>query len=57
MKTLIQNAGGIVAGSPNAKTDYLIVGKAPGDKLKKAQKLGIAQLSESQLLELLESSK
>ena len=54
-KDLIQKAGGQVISSPNAKTDYVIVGKAPGDKLKKAQKLGIAQLSEAQFLKLLES--
>ncbi|NJQ97429.1 MAG: hypothetical protein HC784_06695 [Hydrococcus sp. CSU_1_8] len=52
---LIQKAGGSVAGSPNISTDYIVIGKAPGDKLKKAQKLGIPQLSETQFLELLKT--
>lgn len=52
-KDLIQEAGGTLTSSPSAKTDYVLVGKAPGDKLKKAQKLGIAQLSEPQFLKLL----
>jgi epidermal growth factor receptor substrate 15 len=52
-KVQIQAAGGSVTHSPSSKTDYVVVGKAPGEKLKKAQKLGIAQLSEAQLLKLL----
>lgn len=52
-KTLIQEAGGIVTSSPSSKTDYVLVGKSPGDKLKKAQKLGISQLTESKFLTLL----
>ena len=52
-KVQIQAAGGTVTHSPSSKTDYVVVGKAPGEKLKKAQKLGIAQLSEAQLLKLL----
>ncbi len=54
-KTIIQTKGGSVTSSPSSKTDFVVVGKAPGDKLKKAQKLGIPQLSESQFLTLLES--
>lgn len=53
-KALIQNAGGKVANSVSSKTDYLVVGEEAGSKLTKAQELGIAQLSEAQLLELLE---
>ena len=52
-KTLIQDAGGIVTSSPSSKTNYVLVGKSPGDKLKKAQKLGISQLTESKFLSLL----
>ncbi|MEY3825432.1 MAG: hypothetical protein RLZZ148_244, partial [Cyanobacteriota bacterium] len=33
--------------------DFVVVGKAPGDKLKKAQKLGITILSEAQFIEML----
>ncbi len=52
-KTLIQDAGGIVTSSPSSKTDYVLVGKSPGDKLKKAEKLRISQLTESKFLSLL----
>ncbi|MBE9203014.1 DNA ligase [Synechocystis salina LEGE 06099] len=52
-KTRLQNVGAECTGTPSGKTDYVVVGKAPGAKLKKAQKLGIAQLSEAQFLELL----
>ena len=52
-KALIEQAGGKVTGSVSAKTDYLLVGEDAGSKLEKAQSLGIAQLTEIQLLELL----
>ena len=52
-KKLIQDAGGKVTGSVSSKTDYLVVGEDAGSKLTKAQELGIAQLSEAELLELL----
>ncbi len=53
-KELIEKAGGKVTGSVSSKTDYLVVGEDAGSKLEKAQSLGITQLSEVQLLELLE---
>ncbi len=53
-KDLIQKAGGKVTNSVSAKTDYVVVGGDAGSKLEKAQSLGIHQLSESELLELLE---
>ncbi len=54
-KARIQAAGGRVTNSLNPKTHYLIVGKSAGSKLKKAEKWGIAQLSETQLLAMLET--
>ncbi|MFM7352968.1 MAG: BRCT domain-containing protein, partial [Microcystis aeruginosa] len=54
-KSLIINVGGTVTGSPSANTDYILLGKAPGEKLKKAQKLGIKTLSEAQFLQMVES--
>ena len=53
-KDLIQNAGGKVTNSISSKTDYLVVGEDAGSKLEKAEALGISQLSEAQLLEMLE---
>lgn len=53
-KELIQKAGGKVTDSVSKKTDYLVVGEEAGSKLEKAEKLGISQLSEAQLLEMLE---
>ena len=52
-KDLIQKAGGKVTNSVSAKTDYVVVGEDAGSKLEKAQSLGIHQLSESELIELL----
>ena len=52
-KALIQNAGGKVTDSVSKKTHYLVVGEEAGSKLTKAQTLGITQLSEAALLELL----
>lgn len=52
-KELIQKAGGKVTNSVSAKTNYLVVGEDAGSKLEKAQELGIVQLSESQLLEMI----
>ncbi len=54
-KAMIQQAGGKVTDSISKKTDYLVVGEDAGSKLAKAQSLGITQLSEAALLELLQS--
>ncbi len=52
-KALIQKAGGKVTDSVSKKTDYVVVGEDAGSKLAKAEALGVTQLSEAQLLELL----
>ena len=50
----IEQAGGKVTDSVTSKTDYLVLGENSGSKLGKAQKLGIPQLSEAQLLAMIE---
>ena len=49
----IRSAGGKVTGSVSKNTDYLVAGDKPGSKLKRAQELGVAILSEDELRELL----
>ena len=56
-KKLIEQAGGKVTGSISKKTDYLLLGENAGSKLAKAQKLGIKQLGETELLDLLKTSR
>lgn len=53
-KSLIETAGGKVTSTVSSKTDFVVVGEAAGSKLQKAEKLGIEQLSEAQLLGMLE---
>jgi DNA ligase (NAD+) len=54
-KALIQQAGGKVTDSVSSKTSYLVVGEEAGSKLVKAEKLGVALLSEAALLALLQA--
>ncbi|HEY2932982.1 MAG TPA: NAD-dependent DNA ligase LigA [Acidobacteriota bacterium] len=48
----IQERGGTVLASVSKRLDYLVVGFDPGSKLARAQKLGIAQITERQLMEM-----
>jgi len=52
-RAVIEDLGGKVTSSVSSKTDYLIVGEAPGSKLDKARELGIAILDEQQFLKLI----
>lgn len=54
-KDLIQKAGGKVTNSVSAKTDFVVVGDDAGSKLQKAEELGITQLSEAELLQMLDN--
>jgi DNA ligase (NAD+) len=50
---LIESHGGKVSGSVSKKTNYVLVGDSPGSKAEKAQALGVAILSEADLLAML----
>jgi len=53
-QALIEQAGGKVLSAVSSKINYLVVGANPGSKLTKAQQLGIPQLEERELRQLLE---
>ncbi len=48
----IRSRGGKVTGSVSAKTDYVVTGKNPGSKLKKAQQYGATVINENKLRKL-----
>lgn len=52
-KKALEAAGAKVSGSVSKKTDYVIAGEAAGSKLTKAQELGVAVLTEEEMLEQL----
>ncbi|MGI8935896.1 MAG: NAD-dependent DNA ligase LigA [Phormidesmis sp.] len=55
-KSRIEAAGGRVSGSVSSKTNYVVIGENAGSKQAKAEELGIAQLTEADLLALLASA-
>ena len=52
-KEIIEARGGRAAGSVSAKTDCIVAGENTGSKLKKAEKLGIPVLTESEFMDLI----
>jgi len=50
---LIEDNGGKVSGSVSKKTDYVVAGEEAGSKLDKANALGIAVITEEELMEML----
>lgn len=57
IEALIREYGGHPSSSVSQETDYLIVGENPGSKLKKAKKLGVKQISEKELKDLIRLTK
>jgi DNA ligase (NAD+) len=47
---LIRRAGGRVSASISPRTDFVVVGEAPGSKLEAARRLGIERLDERALM-------
>ena len=56
-KVMAERFGARVAGSVSGKTDYLVAGPGAGSKLKKAEALGVAVLSEDDWFELIGDSQ
>lgn len=50
---LIKAHGGKVTGSVSKKTDYVLVGEAPGSKAEKAAQLGVPTISEDDLKQMI----
>lgn len=56
-ETVIRELGGRPTASVSKKTDYCVVGRAPGSKYEKARKLGVKMLSEQEFLRLLRKGR
>jgi len=52
-KRKVRELGGEVTESVSKRVNYVVVGKDPGSKLQKAQKLGVKTITEKEFLELL----
>ncbi len=55
-KEQIIEKGGKIGSSISGSTDYLVVGEAPGSKLKRAEDLGVSILNEDEFLNILGKS-
>ena len=53
IKTLVEVNGGKVTGGVSKKTSYVVAGDSPGSKVEKAEKIGVAIISEYELRALI----
>ena len=53
VKALVEANGGKVTGSVSKKTSYVVAGDSPGSKVEKAQKIGVAVITEDELRALI----
>ncbi len=56
-KKMVEELGGQTADNVSRRVHYLVVGKKPGSKLQKAQKLGITIIDEKEFLRMLEEAR
>ena len=54
-KALIKENGAKIHSSVTKETNYIIVGKSPGSKLKKAEKLNVKVITEKEFLKIIEA--
>ncbi|MCK4236204.1 MAG: NAD-dependent DNA ligase LigA, partial [Candidatus Krumholzibacteria bacterium] len=55
-RRLVESLGGRPVSSVSASTDYVVAGKDPGSKLRKARELGVKTISEKKFKELIDRS-
>ena len=53
----IESLGGKVSGSVSGNTDFVLAGDEAGSKLEKAQKLGVAIISEKEFVNMCSGHK
>jgi hypothetical protein len=56
-KERIEALGGRTTASVSAKTDYVVVGRAPGGKLDQAREHPVAQLDEARFMRMIQPSQ
>jgi DNA ligase (NAD+) len=54
---MLEKAGAKVSGSVSKKTSYVVAGENAGSKLTKAQELGVAVLTEQEMLDMLKEGE